>query len=145
MDNATALGRTAIAVEHAGGLRLERDAVHCDAVDQDMRLRLAWLDSDLRRGAGLERQSVDRDAVPVAGRIVRDIGREHPDRLAVDEDLELAGVAVSALADAERERVDRRSEEHTSELQSLMRISYAVFCLKKKKQNKITLTTHTYH
>src|SRR3546814_2139092 len=29
---------------------------------------------------------------------------------------------------------DERSEEHTSELQSLMRISYAVFCLKKKKQ-----------
>ena len=31
-------------------------------------------------------------------------------------------------------RIDKRSEEHTSELQSLMRISYAVFCLKKKKQ-----------
>src|SRR3546814_10754905 len=31
---------------------------------------------------------------------------------------------------------DPRSEEHTSELQSLMRISYAVFCLKKKKNNK---------
>src|SRR3546814_9972187 len=31
---------------------------------------------------------------------------------------------------------DRRSEEHTSELQSLMRISYAVFCLKKKKQKE---------
>src|SRR3546814_4967513 len=31
-----------------------------------------------------------------------------------------------------------RSEEHTSELQSLMRISYAVFCLKKKKHNKQT-------
>src|SRR3546814_9939915 len=30
----------------------------------------------------------------------------------------------------------RRSEEHTSELQSLMRISYAVFCLKKKHKNK---------
>src|SRR3546814_8058068 len=30
-------------------------------------------------------------------------------------------------------RVERRSEEHTSELQSLMRISYAVFCLKKKR------------
>src|SRR3546814_2364338 len=30
----------------------------------------------------------------------------------------------------------QRSEEHTSELQSLMRISYAVFCLKKKKKNK---------
>src|SRR3546814_3925128 len=32
-----------------------------------------------------------------------------------------------------------RSEEHTSELQSLMRISYAVFCLKKKKNNIIQL------
>src|SRR3546814_9695756 len=32
----------------------------------------------------------------------------------------------------------RRSEEHTSELQSLMRISYAVFCLKKKKKQKRT-------
>src|SRR3546814_9072936 len=31
-----------------------------------------------------------------------------------------------------------RSEEHTSELQSLMRISYAVFCLKKKKSRKMT-------
>src|SRR3546814_9158039 len=33
--------------------------------------------------------------------------------------------------------VPHRSEEHTSELQSLMRISYAVFCLKKKKKNYI--------
>src|SRR3546814_10320605 len=32
-----------------------------------------------------------------------------------------------------------RSEEHTSELQSLMRISYAVFCLKKKKQNSTSV------
>src|SRR3546814_6617240 len=38
----------------------------------------------------------------------------------------------------DRPRPDRRSEEHTSELQSLMRISYAVFCLKKKKQQKNT-------
>src|SRR3546814_7839502 len=34
--------------------------------------------------------------------------------------------------------IARRSEEHTSELQSLMRISYAVFCLKKKKNNQQT-------
>src|SRR3546814_3015484 len=34
----------------------------------------------------------------------------------------------------------RRSEEHTSELQSLMRISYAVFCLKKKKKNNTKRT-----
>src|SRR3546814_4549585 len=35
--------------------------------------------------------------------------------------------------------IRNRSEEHTSELQSLMRISYAVFCLKKKKQHKYSL------
>src|SRR3546814_16912661 len=35
------------------------------------------------------------------------------------------------------DRIALRSEEHTSELQSLMRISYAVFCLKKKKQLSI--------
>src|SRR3546814_8874752 len=35
--------------------------------------------------------------------------------------------------------IDRRSEEHTSELQSLMRISYAVFCLKKKKNTTNTI------
>src|SRR3546814_5882810 len=34
-----------------------------------------------------------------------------------------------------------RSEEHTSELQSLLRISYAVFCLKKKKKNQTNSTT----
>src|SRR3546814_8144453 len=38
-----------------------------------------------------------------------------------------------SMVGAFRLRAVRRSEEHTSELQSLMRISYAVFCLKKKK------------
>src|SRR3546814_8113999 len=36
----------------------------------------------------------------------------------------------------------QRSEEHTSELQSLMRISYAVFCLKKKKKKKLYTTSN---
>src|SRR3546814_6998364 len=38
--------------------------------------------------------------------------------------------------DMRHSAIQLRSEEHTSELQSLMRISYAVFCLKKKKTNK---------
>src|SRR3546814_6362332 len=50
------------------------------------------------------------------------------------------------LKDAARPRSEgliERSEEHTSELQSLMRISYAVFCLKKKKYPKHTINnTH---
>src|SRR3546814_4099575 len=52
------------------------------------------------------------------------------------------------LAGEPRRVQDRRSEEHTSELQSLMRISYAVFCLKKKKnttQRKSTKGQTTYN
>src|SRR3546814_4644055 len=43
------------------------------------------------------------------------------------------GLVDALVADHPRQRPALRSEEHTSELQSLMRISYAVFCLKKKK------------
>src|SRR3546814_10762100 len=50
---------------------------------------------------------------------------------------------LPARGDGLGDRLER-SEEHTSELQSLMRISYAVFCLKKKKNNeKITETQET--
>src|SRR3546814_4226039 len=49
-----------------------------------------------------------------------------------------AGTGIDDAADragsGNRLEILRRSEEHTSELQSLMRISYAVFCLKKKKK-----------
>src|SRR3546814_7664708 len=61
---------------------------------------------------------------------------------------DFAGDAMAAVTDVDLARVRRlraerpeaiaaRSEEHTSELQSLMRISYAVFCLKKKNINYI--------
>src|SRR3546814_3211772 len=54
---------------------------------------------------------------------------------------ELSAIA-SQLPGLQRQRMRVRSEEHTSELQSLMRISYAVFCLKKKIQHdKKTLYT----
>src|SRR3546814_10498637 len=57
--------------------------------------------------------------------------------LVVDETAILADTLFGAVVDPHRRHPDRfggRSEEHTSELQSLMRISYAVFCLKKKKK-----------
>src|SRR3546814_7419983 len=70
------------------------------------------------------------------------IDRDHAARLAlvVLAALERHEVGVAAGGNAaeyrvvrrHRQAVGRRSEEHTSELQSLMRISYAVFCLKKK-------------
>src|SRR3546814_5988273 len=50
-----------------------------------------------------------------------------------EEELRWLGARVEELGRA----VHARSEEHTSELQSLMRISYAVFCLKKKKNSNI--------
>src|SRR3546814_2357037 len=48
--------------------------------------------------------------------------------------IDFAGGTVVHITAGE---IDQRSEEHTSELQSLMRISYAVFCLKKKQQNSL--------
>src|SRR3546814_8516266 len=74
--------------------------------------------ADLAGGQHFEtlhcQQAVDKQAIT--------LGRGHP-----------AGRGMGA--------VNKRSEEHTSELQSLMRISYAVFCLKKKthKTNKNTI------
>src|SRR3546814_9760571 len=53
---------------------------------------------------------------------------------------QLCGTTGGALAEGSARTIDR-SEEHTSELQSLMRISYAVFCLKQKKH---ILLTETY-
>src|SRR3546814_1778486 len=55
--------------------------------------------------------------------------------------IDAAAATVLAVAEGARRSARpaakaRRSEEHTSELQSLMRISYAVFCLKKKRQHK---------
>src|SRR3546814_4757157 len=58
-----------------------------------------------------------------------------------DERIDLVGMIRIAARVHDRDRIshspiDLRSEEHTSELQSLMRISYAVFCLKKKKNTQ---------
>src|SRR3546814_10274376 len=57
-------------------------------------------------------------------------------------------IMLDHLARAIITDVSQRSEEHTSELQSLMRISYAVFCLKKKtqtKDNNKNTTKYTIH
>src|SRR3546814_9207397 len=58
--------------------------------------------------------------------------------IATGSEVDLAMQAAAQLGDKVRVV---RSEEHTSELQSLMRISYAVFCLKKKKKNSLKKAT----
>src|SRR3546814_7381659 len=55
--------------------------------------------------------------------------------------LQAASVRIQVIGGADV----ARSEEHTSELQSLMRISYAVFCLKTKKEKHIKIETQTIH
>src|SRR3546814_9708022 len=70
----------------------------------------------------------------VAGRIDTGSGGPHP---LVDPDSPVRRQSYAGLLQAQPSGVGlaARSEEHTSELQSLMRISYAVFCLKKKNIN----------
>src|SRR3546814_4192084 len=59
---------------------------------------------------------------------------------AIDDDSNQTGQMLAALLGwSQGTFASKRSEEHTSELQSLMRISYAVFCLKKKKNTHITI------
>src|SRR3546814_4356715 len=69
---------------------------------------------------------------------------EQPDALVLDQQ---AGVVVAAGQDRERAlgQVGFRSEEHTSELQSLMRISYAVFCLKKNNGDRKSTRSNSKH
>src|SRR3546814_8592957 len=105
--------------------------------------------SDLRRDAARAPSRPvrrDGDGQYVRRHPVR--SREHVRRL--DRDAALGGaprmgrrvrpVRADPRQRARYRRAGQRSEEHTSELQSLMRISYAVFCLKKKKKLK-----HTSH
>src|SRR3546814_1544627 len=93
-------------------------------------------------GAKVVIADIDEDGAERAANEMRETGAE-----AAAYRLDLADEAsIEALVDWTLKRF--RSEEHTSELQSLMRISYAVFCLKKKKQykthnNRTLIHTHT--
>src|SRR3546814_9136546 len=69
----------------------------------------------------------------VAGDLAGDQQSARGLRIGQQDQLVLAQLAVQVRADPV-EVATTRSEEHTSELQSLMRISYAVFCLKKKNR-----------
>src|SRR3546814_10368052 len=68
---------------------------------------------------------------------------ETPSRRPISDALRPA--SQSRMSSATRSFVQVRSEEHTSELQSLMRISYAVFCLKKKKIHQKIIISHKYY
>src|SRR3546814_1712471 len=78
---------------------------------------------------------LEATALVVAKRLaVRVAGTRGREAKAGDVSSTLGAAAFRLSADVAGEDDDVRSEEHTSELQSLMRISYAVFCVKKKKK-----------
>src|SRR3546814_3152645 len=96
--------------------RARRLALQCRQIGRDRRRRARAIGAGARPGARAARSGADGPAV--RHRRGRGCARQ-----------------------ARPARLDR-SEEHTSELQSLMRISYAVFCLKKKKKSK-SYNSHT--
>src|SRR3546814_2662236 len=101
------------------------DLLYVDQPRTDVVLRNI-LRGEIDLGARLQDQALGNALVVIALDPAQNIALGREEQRAFD--FEHAG---SQALDA-----DRRSEEHTSELQSLMRISYAVFCLK-KKNNKI--------
>src|SRR3546814_6669381 len=104
------------AVRHLGGEPL----LHLQAAGKAVQhaRQLGYADHPVARKIGDMRLADDRRQVMLAVRLEGNVLQKH--------DLVIAAHLAEGAA---------RSEEHTSELQSLMRISYAVFCLKKKKYN----------
>src|SRR3546814_6332492 len=104
---------------------------------QDQR-RAAIRDGDVGEVARLQEliRALRRQRNDLSFRALRELEDSVDLRLIID-DLQKATKALHDEADNIKtvaEALEKRSEEHTSELQSLMRISYAVFCLKKKKK-----------
>src|SRR3546814_2273408 len=99
--------------------------------------RKAWADGRrfAVRDAGAFRKDRNR-AAAVPGRIgcLQHGAKRAGGALAIDRDHAIA--PRQPAPERDRRKLRLRSEEHTSELQSLMRISYAVFCLKKKNIKK---------
>src|SRR3546814_8315407 len=86
------------------------------------------------RAQGVEQRHLEEDVdrrLGAAGRLAADHAAQALRTGGVGDHRHLAVERVFTAI----QRLQRRSEEHTSELQSLMRISSAVFCLKKKKKN----------
>src|SRR3546814_3220199 len=120
-----------------------RDGLVLGAIDAFVLARGRQVEIMIGDDAGVRRMVAGQDrrmAGAGFGRAMRLIARREDD--ARSEPRETAGEAAAIFGEkvgrklVERDHHDQfRSEEHTYELQSLMRISYAVFCLKKKTTN----------
>src|SRR3546814_3129057 len=89
-----------------------------------------WSPGRARSGCSSDRRELDRELAAGAAVADGDLPGPRLEQAPGDGQAETAATGVAGSGDVAAER---RSEEHTSELQSLMRISYAVFCLKHKQ------------
>src|SRR3546814_9351355 len=105
-----------------------------------MRRDRQWRDD--RRARGVGRLHLDVDELAKVVHVERRVDLPAARRRIFAVPHRHQRIGLDVLEDR-RGALDQRSEEHTSELQSLMRISYAVFCLKKKI--KYTTQTNTKH
>src|SRR3546814_6810173 len=99
----------------------------------------------MAEGSGIDeaRAPLARQAPDVGGGGVGIILARHGDECLARHQHRCGGKALQPPAFGKPRQI--RSEEHTSELQSLMRISYAVLCLKKKKNHTSKRITHKSH
>src|SRR3546814_3910702 len=136
-------------------MRMIEKNIMLSVLDDNWKQHLARMDY-LRQGIHLRgyaqkqpKQEYKHEAFELFGQLLEKVKREVVTMLArvrLRSEEEVAAMEAAERAEAQQ----LRSEEHTSELQSLMRISYAVFCLKKKKHTttvkivQINIThTHT--
>src|SRR3546814_2153740 len=108
-----------------------RGAIQLNSTPEDNLLEKGFIAAD---------RAAERSAGPGARVLVTVAFDKVTDRILADARGKTGRAYYDAVDVAEKALVaecEARSEEHTSELQSLMRISYAVFCLKKKKYIKI--------
>src|SRR3546814_4096415 len=113
----------------------------------DLVIGQAWIGGTQHRADARNREEQLHVMVSVPGQRRHSISWPHADVTqhvrAAAHTLGESGIVIAPHAAIGHTRHDlTRSEEHTSELQSLMRISYAVFCLKKKNTTKKN-TTHS--
>src|SRR3546814_1737923 len=103
--------------------------VECNIAAQHVDVLLSDGANDLQPAVNRRAAATARGSLPVAS------GLPPPKGVVASAAVVISGVAADMLAEVRaklKPLLQLRSEEHTSELQSLMRISYDVFCLKKK-------------
>src|SRR3546814_6297609 len=124
---------THILRQSAVAFHVEADVIFVGHADAAVHLH-AFADREVGGAAGLRLGDRDHQPGALAALIQKLLRLHHRGARDFHLDIEMRGAVLEALELADQ----LRSEEHTSELPSLMRISYAVLCLKKNTQKHTT-------